>query len=424
MEYIAVAVLLLFFVLMSVLDLFGGSSSDDSQFEKKSDARSKSYATEESSEFFRNACGRKDAKYSDNVRLLGTLLAYNPHFYKLTEEDFKKAGFSFYEASDIMSVAKTWKSYLDTNLLVASIMERNLSFSDRRNLVHKLFKLANIGDGIKDDEWYFIMDVMNGLKMNSANTGYLLRLYSGWRTGAPSGGENDIPQRFFLGDCLVRVVNEVLYLSPKSSNKEHLASSYISVNFKNCIPFLGKLGARQDEPTLKQAIDVINQNVTRQVRFTFVKMLYKLAAVDEGIKYDEWLLLEFLLEQFKLNKSVATLYRRFAGLRSEGYNYKTYQSFSEKYRGASYAGNSSSSQGRTSSSRQGAPAPVSASLASAFAVLGLAPTASESEAQEAYHRLALLHHPDLPRNAERRAESVRIMAKINVAYAAITQNTK
>ena len=174
----------------------------------------------------------------------------------------------------------------------------------------------------------------------------------------------------------------------------------------------------------KQAIDVINQNVTRQVRFTFVKMLYKLAAVDEGIKYDEWLLLEFLLEQFKLNKSVATLYRRFAGLRSEGYNYKTYQSFSEKYRGASYAGNSSSSQGRTSSSRQGAPAPVSASLASAFAVLGLAPTASESEAQEAYHRLALLHHPDLPRNAERRAESVRIMAKINVAYAAITQNTK
>ena len=67
MEYIAVAVLLLFFVLMSVLDLFGGLSSDDSQFEKKSDARSKSYATEESSEFFRN-------------ELLGKILGYYTSF--------------------------------------------------------------------------------------------------------------------------------------------------------------------------------------------------------------------------------------------------------------------------------------------------------------------------------------------------------
>lgn len=432
MEYIGIVVILLFFVMMSVLGVFSNTfSSEDFQTEKKSDAQSKGYTKYAgTSNLFKNARDRENVEYSEDVRLLGALLVRNPQFYKLTEDDFKNAGFNFFDASNIMSVAKTWgafvgkkgESYLDANLLVAAIMEKELPFSERRNLLHKLFELANIGDGIKDDEWFFIMDVMNGLKMNSANTSYLLRLYSGWRTGAPSGGEADVPQRFFLGECLVRVVNEVLYLSPESRKKDELVRKFFLNNFKNCASYLKKLGKHQDEPTLRQAVDVINQKVSLKARLSFAKMLYSLAAVDDGIKYDEWLLLGFLLEQLRLFKSASTFYRRYSGLRTEQNNYDTYSYFSSKYYGANNSNSQSFGSQKQSSGKSSSASKVDTRLAEAFEVLEISSTATKEEVQEAYHRLALQHHPDLPKNAERRAECVRAMAKINVAYATVSKS--
>jgi DnaJ-class molecular chaperone len=55
-------------------------------------------------------------------------------------------------------------------------------------------------------------------------------------------------------------------------------------------------------------------------------------------------------------------------------------------------------------------------------VLGLEATASERDVQQAYHRLALQHHPDLPKNADRQEECVALMAKINTAYRAIANS--
>jgi DnaJ-class molecular chaperone len=51
-----------------------------------------------------------------------------------------------------------------------------------------------------------------------------------------------------------------------------------------------------------------------------------------------------------------------------------------------------------------------------FTLLGLEETASDEEIKRAYHNLALQHHPDMPKNADRIKECEAIMAKINEAY--------
>ena len=81
-----------------------------------------------------------------------------------------------------------------------------------------MFQLARMGDGIKDDEWNFILDAAKRLKINTANIDYLVRLYSNYRTGATA--EN----RFLyinnsLPNCMVRLINELVQLNPKGLNK-------------------------------------------------------------------------------------------------------------------------------------------------------------------------------------------------------------
>jgi curved DNA-binding protein CbpA len=51
-----------------------------------------------------------------------------------------------------------------------------------------------------------------------------------------------------------------------------------------------------------------------------------------------------------------------------------------------------------------------------FAILGLEESASDVEIKRAYHKLALQHHPDLPKNADRVEECETMMARINEAY--------
>ncbi|MEE1062885.1 MAG: DnaJ domain-containing protein, partial [Paludibacteraceae bacterium] len=61
-------------------------------------------------------------------------------------------------------------------------------------------------------------------------------------------------------------------------------------------------------------------------------------------------------------------------------------------------------------------------LASYYSILGVDTNASYEEIKKAYHSLALTHHPDLPKNADRIQECEEIMAKINEAYNKIVKN--
>lgn len=62
------------------------------------------------------------------------------------------------------------------------IILKHKNFAFRRDLVRLLFQLAAVGDGIKNDEWDYILQAMGRLKMNKRNYDYWTRYYSPLRT--------------------------------------------------------------------------------------------------------------------------------------------------------------------------------------------------------------------------------------------------
>jgi len=124
----------------------------------------------------------------------------------------------------------------------------------------------------------------------------------------------------------------------------------------------------------------------------FVEKLFKLAIVDDGIHNDEWELLTDIMKQLNFNDNyIGYFQKRYGPLRTE---------FEADEQGEKQAAKS---------------IPVS-QLKAYFAILGLEEGASDVEIKKAYHNLALQHHPDLPKNANRVSECEKLMSRINEAY--------
>lgn len=139
------------------------------------------------------------------------------------------------------------------------------------------------------------------------------------------------------------------------------------------------------------AIQILNKKSMSYRQF-FVDKLFKLAVVDDGIHNDEWNLLMDIMKQLKFNKNYFDFFiKRYGPLRTE---------FDDD------------DPRNASSTRE---IPVS-QLKAYFAILGLEDGASDVEIKRAYHNLALQHHPDLPKNANRVSECEELMARINEAY--------
>ena len=139
------------------------------------------------------------------------------------------------------------------------------------------------------------------------------------------------------------------------------------------------------------AIQILNKKSMSYRQF-FVDKLFKLAVVDDGIHNDEWNLLMDIMKQLKFNKNYFDFFiKRYGPLRTE---------FDDD------------DPRNASSTRE---IPVS-QLKAYFAILGLEDGASDVEIKRAYHNLALQHHPDLPKNANRVRECETMMARINEAY--------
>ena len=133
-------------------------------------------------------------------------------------------------------------------------------------------------------------------------------------------------------------------------------------------------------------------------RLSFMRFLFKLAILQDGIHNDEWNMLMNLIWQLRFNKFYCEDFRyRYFSLRTEFYDYERKSSTSTEDNSAS-TNNSSSS------------------LKPYFTLLGLEETASDDEIKRAYHKLALQHHPDMQKNADRIKECEAMMAKINEAY--------
>lgn len=127
-------------------------------------------------------------------------------------------------------------------------------------------------------------------------------------------------------------------------------------------------------------------------RKSLLDLLFKLAIVQDGIHNDEWNTLMSLMTQLKFNKNYFDFFKnRYSSLRTEFDEYEYKRSASTEEHSVSY-------------------------LKPYFELLGLDETATDEEIKRAYHNLALLHHPDLPKNSARIEECETLMTKINEAY--------
>lgn len=121
-------------------------------------------------------------------------------------------------------------------------------------------------------------------------------------------------------------------------------------------------------------------------------LLFKLAIVQDGIRNDEWNLLMNIMMQWGFNKYYIEFYKnRYSPLRTEFDESEYRSNVSKQDRTVSY-------------------------LKPFYEILGLEETATDDEIKRAYHNLALQHHPDLPKNADRVKECETLMSKINEAY--------
>ena len=122
-----------------------------------------------------------------------------------------------------------------------------------------------------------------------------------------------------------------------------------------------------------------------------VNLLFKLTVEQDGIHNDEWNMLIQMLAQLRFNNRYIEYFKdRYFSLRTEFDDYKRKDTASVDY--------------------------SVDNLKPYYDLLGLTEDASVEEIKQAYHELALQHHPDLPKNASRIEECEDLMMKINEAY--------
>lgn len=116
--------------------------------------------------------------------LIVSVLSLHPIFSERQQELVK----NYFAQSSLKSTGKylqTIRNLMGEKIDLASAFEtvnRDLSFTERRVFLQLLFKLAADDDGIKNDEWQLLSQIMVGLKMNKANIDYLMRRYAPLRT--------------------------------------------------------------------------------------------------------------------------------------------------------------------------------------------------------------------------------------------------
>ena len=128
----------------------------------------------------------------------------------------------------------------------------------------------------------------------------------------------------------------------------------------------------------------------------FVNYLYKFTILADGIHNDEWKFMIALMSRLRFSTNFINFFtNRYYALRTEFEDSKSSSSTTQK---------------------------SDFDLNPYYSILGVDTNASYEEIKKAYHSLALTHHPDLPKNADRIQECEEIMAKINEAYNKIVKN--
>lgn len=197
------------------------------------------------------------------------------------------------------------------------------------------------------------------------------------------------------GVYLSVIIRQITQLNPsaRANQVDILKETYSD----DAIPFL-------DNPSLDKTLAEAFAYIRKQETGTWksiVTLFFKLAATEDGIKNDEWKLLQTIMKGANFNEHWINYFnQRFQSLRTEFDSYSYHTDHQER---RSYSNSINY-------------------LKPYYNLLGLSENASPDEVKRAYHQLALQHHPDLPKNVNRKEECEAMMAKINEAYAKISGN--
>lgn len=132
----------------------------------------------------------------------------------------------------------------------------------------------------------------------------------------------------------------------------------------------------------------------------FITSLFQLAITDDGLKDDEWNYLLRIMTGLRFNKIWISYFdKRYNSIRTE-------------------------SEYDDTQSRKTTNYTFPPSLQTHLNFLGLSADATFSQLQSAYHKLAMEHHPDLPKNRNRVTECEAIMTRINEAYDILSKSMR
>lgn len=160
------------------------------------------------------------------------------------------------------------------------------------------------------------------------------------------------------------------------------------------------------EDEYKQSINQIC-GLSQKEKEAVVELLFNIAVLEDGIYDDEWNLLMEVIDSLcysynwnAWHKSIESIKNKYSVFRrnsvDENVNDKKADEFTRRA--------------------------IPSHLKPYYDILGLEDGATEKEIKQAYHNLALQHHPDLIKNADRVKECEKMMAKINEAYSVIIKS--
>ena len=188
---------------------------------------------------------------------------------------------------------------------------------------------------------------------------------------------------FLLSNNVIPWVQRICMLNPSAkSGQVELLKEWFKIDDEIVNDYFFEREYAQNE------LNDVNLSVKKNI----AEKLFKLAIVEDGIHNDEWELLMSALKEFEFNKNYIEYFKkRYGPLRTEFEDDRHNDKVSTEEHAKLY-------------------------LKPYYDILGVDENASDEEIKRAYHNLALQHHPDLTKNADRVKESEQMMAKINEAY--------
>lgn len=304
------------------------------------------------------------------------------------------------------------------------------------NLVKLLFEIAVTDDGIQNKEWDFLNKVMKDLNLCQKQVIKLYNKYDFLHT------KRDLSHLYLnLSLLIAKVIN----MGPSFDlrHQELIWEFQLSFGLKeNLVDWVTKNRYRLCD--IDQVLLYLTL-LSKTKKVSLVKLLFKIAVTDDGIKNDEWDFLNNVMRVLEISKNhIDALHRRYDPLRSErdsshqSKNEESSRQYNANDSGAKTGNNKrdssykakdeeSSKQYKTNDSgkKTGNDKKQKTSYspnAEYFAVLGISVDSNIEEVKAAYRKLAKTWHPDFPKNANNIEECIRKMAEINIAYKEIMED--